>query len=189
MSDIKEDRRVVRTRGLLREALMSLILEHGYDAVTVQDITDRANLGRATFYLHYRDKEELLYKSLEETYDGLVKNSESLLNTNYPAGLASFQHAAENKDLYRVMIGSQAAAAITRRIREYMVSVVKRRIASNYGETLDIPVDIVAHHVVGSILALLTWWLENDLPYSAEYMANVCQQLNLNALRAHFQAR
>ncbi len=67
----KSDRRVSRTRRSLREALMSLILEKGYDAVTIEDITTRADTGRTTFYLHYRDKEELLLESINEVVDGL----------------------------------------------------------------------------------------------------------------------
>ena len=59
------DRRVSRTRRQLRDALMALILERGYNMVTIEDITDRADLGRTTFYLHYRDKDELLIESLE----------------------------------------------------------------------------------------------------------------------------
>ena len=59
MSDEKTDRRIQRTRELLRKALMELIDEKGYDAVTIQDITERANLGRTTFYLHYQSKEDL----------------------------------------------------------------------------------------------------------------------------------
>ncbi len=54
------DRRVQRTRKLLRESMMALILEEGYDAISIQDITDKANLGRATFYLHFKDKDEVL---------------------------------------------------------------------------------------------------------------------------------
>src|ERR1041385_2364465 len=73
-SEVKMDRRKVRTRQMLRDALIALILEKGYDTTTVEDITNRANLGRATFYLHYRDKDELLLHTLEATFDELVKN-------------------------------------------------------------------------------------------------------------------
>jgi AcrR family transcriptional regulator len=64
------DPRVVRTRQMLRDALVSLIEEKGFDAITIQDIADRAGLNRATFYLHYRDKQELLVKSLRDAIDG-----------------------------------------------------------------------------------------------------------------------
>lgn len=71
MGEEKEDRRVVRTRQLLRDALVSLILERGYDEVTVQDVLDRANLGRSTFYAHYRNKDDLLFSGFEQFAAGL----------------------------------------------------------------------------------------------------------------------
>ncbi|MEO8397816.1 MAG: helix-turn-helix domain-containing protein, partial [Chloroflexota bacterium] len=67
----KPDRRIERTRQLLSKALMDLIIERGYDTITIQDITDRANVSRATFYLHYKDKDELLYQSMTKIYDAL----------------------------------------------------------------------------------------------------------------------
>ena len=65
MQEPKQDRRVNRTRRLLRESLMKLVAEKGYDSVTIEDITETAELGRTTFYLHYRDKEELLLESID----------------------------------------------------------------------------------------------------------------------------
>src|SRR5512139_3713844 len=68
----KIDPRVIRTRQLLRDALVSLIAEKGFDAITVQDIADRATLNRATFYLHYQDKHDLLINSLHDAIDELM---------------------------------------------------------------------------------------------------------------------
>src|SRR5215510_4394829 len=119
-----EDRRVQRTRQLLRNALIELTLEKGYDAVTVQDITDRANLGRATLYLHYRDKENLLLSSLEDTLEELKGRLEPpslerfLANQGTHPYLVAFEHAAENSTLYRILLTGQAAASIARRFRE-----------------------------------------------------------------------
>jgi AcrR family transcriptional regulator len=67
----KIDRRKARTRQLLRDALMALIVEKGYEAISIQDIVDRANVARPTFYLHFKDKEELLFTSLVEIYEEL----------------------------------------------------------------------------------------------------------------------
>ena len=90
MSDsTKLDRRVIRTRQLLREALMELILENekGYDGVTVKDIAERANVGRATFYLHYEGgKETLLLSSLQEIYDELVARIKNLKREPFISG-------------------------------------------------------------------------------------------------------
>ena len=65
MARTTPDRRVRKTRQLLREALMELTLERGYDHVTIQDILDRADVGRSTFYAHYHDKDDLLVSEFE----------------------------------------------------------------------------------------------------------------------------
>ena len=72
MQTQRVDRRVQRTRQLLNRALMELIVEKGYDSVTVQDIIDRANLGRSTFYAHYQDKDDLLFSGIDEVVHSLI---------------------------------------------------------------------------------------------------------------------
>src|SRR5579864_8203903 len=71
----KIDRRVQRTHTLLRDALMALIEERGYEPILIPDITDRANVSRTTFYLHFRDKDDLLFTTMEELYDNLVEQA------------------------------------------------------------------------------------------------------------------
>src|SRR5215468_5244059 len=68
----RTDPRVIRTRQMLRDAMVATILEKGYDATSIQDITERAGLRRATFYLHYRDKEELMVSMIHDTIDDLI---------------------------------------------------------------------------------------------------------------------
>jgi AcrR family transcriptional regulator len=188
MSAAKPDRRVQRTRQLLRDSLIALILDKGYDAVTIQDITDHANLGRATFYLHYRDKEDLLISSLQETFDELVNKIEPAISadlTSSPAALVAFEHAAQNRDLYRVMLSGQGATVLARRIRTFLVNLLQERIRLMAGSRpLPVPIDILANHMAGSLLALLSLWIEEDMGYSAEDMAHAYQQLNWHALFA-----
>lgn len=175
------DRRVQRTRQLLRDTLMALILERGYDAITVQDITDRANLGRATFYLHFKDKEELLTTSLMEIYDDLKRAVEPIdpaaTGQNIPA-LLVFRHAAQHRNLYRVMLSGQGAAALTRSVHRYVVATILKRLHELVpADRLPLPAAIIAEHVAGSLLALVTWWLENDMPHPPEQMAHYFRQL------------
>ena len=174
----KVDRRIQRTRQLLRDAMMELILERGYDAVTVQDITDRANLGRATFYLHYKDKEELLVKSLEVVFEDLVQQMPTLATGQWPLSDAgpiavAFKHTAENADLYRIILSRQAGTTIPRRIRSLIAGYAHVFIEAHLAETGAkplVPVDVLANYIAGSLLALVTWWLESDMPYAAEEM-------------------
>ena len=177
------DRRIQRTRQLLRDALISLILEMGYDSVRVQDITERANLGRATFYLHYRDKEELLVKSLQAICDDLAeraRNGESGISI----GLIAFQHAAENRDLYQAILGAKGPSAITRRVREYVTkdALARSRQDMAGGVKSAVPSEIVSNFLIGALIGLIDWWLEDDMPYSAEYMADVFHRLAATAL-------
>jgi AcrR family transcriptional regulator len=180
----KLDRRVQRTRRMLRDALIEVILEKGYEAVTVQDITERADLRRATFYLHYRDKEELLLTALEETFEELVKQIESVMQSDGLAGktqlepyLVTFKHVEANQDLYRSILCGQGAAVIAQRIRDYLANHVHNGLAL---DAMTVPSDVLANYIAGTELALITWWLEHNRPYSAEHMARMTHRLILN---------
>lgn len=110
------DPRVIRTRQLLRDALVELIDEQGYEKITVQDITKRATLNRATFYLHFRDKLDLLYQSSMETLQQLVrcihpnfeekKEFDLLPNYDQPHDtfMRLFEQIASNSKLYKVYL-------------------------------------------------------------------------------------
>src|SRR6185369_13971963 len=112
----KLDPRVIRTRQLLREALVANILEKGYDATNIQDITDRAGLRRATFYLHYADKDALLLSMMQETLDALMQEMESRSAKSFSAetqpseDLMTFEHVQERADLYRAVLSGHGAA-------------------------------------------------------------------------------
>src|SRR5258707_9086076 len=132
----KTDPRVVRTRQMLRDALISLILKNGYDDITIQDITDAAGLRRATFYLHYRDKEELLISTLQETFDDLVRQMENLHfeictpESEEAEFLTILRHAEQNAALYRSILGGQGAALILRFVREYLIAGATRHLTN-----------------------------------------------------------
>lgn len=181
------DRRVVRTRQMLREALISLILERGYDKLTVNDITDRADLRRATFYLHYRDKDDLLLATLQETFDDLARQLEPVANNDHLGGkselstyLVIFQHVAENSRLYRAILGGQAGAAIARRIRAYLAHHVSRGFRPSHD--LLVPADVLANYIAGAEVALIQWWLESEMPYPPEVMADMAQRMLLHGV-------
>src|SRR4051794_12656467 len=101
------DRRVQRTRGLLHEALFHLIIAEGYEHITIQDITEQANLGRTTFYLHYKDKEELLRESIRALLRDMqleVEHDETEQCTFQVLSSRIFQHVERRQQLYRAML-------------------------------------------------------------------------------------
>jgi AcrR family transcriptional regulator len=187
--DEKTDRRKQRTRRMLREALIGLILERGFDALTIQDITERADLRRATFYLHYKDKEELLMTVLQETFDELIQQIEPIMKGDVLAGKTqvepfrvTFQHVGENSDLYRIILGGQGGAAIAQRIRAFLAALVTRSLRDAPAQALSLPADVIANYLAGAELSLISWWLESGQPYSADEMADMAHRLILRGV-------
>lgn len=180
----KLDPRVIRTRQVLREALVALILEKGYDATSIQDIAERAGLRRATFYLHYRDKDELLLNMLRDTLDELMQKMESQTHLTFTADTQriddelTFRHVQERADLYRAVLSGQGAAEITRGIRDFVAGRIRENCMRKYpGRALAMPLEVVANYLAAVKLNMVIWWLDQGMPYSPEQMAEMCSRL------------
>ncbi len=181
----RQDRRVRRTKQRLGTALLSLIAQKSYDKITVQDLIDRADVGRSTFYSHYETKDDLLIAGL----DHLTADIELHLADNPSAAdailpsLGVFLHIADNYPLFKALIGSRgidlvhqaALDSFTERAR----SAIDRRTAA--GEQSDLPPDVRAAFVAGSLMAVITWWLDNKMPYPPEQMADMFWKLTPTA--------
>lgn len=173
-----------RTRRLLGQALLALILEQEYESITITDITERADLNRATFYLHFGSKEALLVATLEEKFDELVQEME-VENHNRPlwGDLSSerliYEHVAEHAEMYRILIGEGGVGYVAHRIISYIAEVIAEDIrAAKPADTAEsIPIDVIAQHIAGSTYALLCWWLANDMPQTPTEMAQITQKL------------
>lgn len=178
----KLDRRVRRTRVRLRDALIKLILEKGYDNVIIQEITDTADLSRATFYLHYKDKDELLASSLEEMFDELMDSVKDLMlrrklelvDGDAPS-LPAFKHVEEYADLYKSLLGEKGVSSVINRILDYIARIGEQQYRLIIGDedeaSLPVPIEVAARHLAGAMFSMVSWWLANDMPYTPEEMA------------------
>ncbi|NIM93916.1 MAG: TetR family transcriptional regulator [Anaerolineales bacterium] len=176
------DPRVKRTRRLLRNALMKLIPEKGYNAITIQDITERATLNRATFYLHYRDKDDLLARGFDEIWNELT--AENPLPVTADGSLSSegtkmtiltdFEHFVENEEFYRVMLGEKGVTEFIHRLQDHVYETTALRLKTVLGSfpTGPVPIEMVLHFIASAYVGLIQWWLENDMPYDPEEMAS-----------------
>ncbi len=185
------DRRARRTRRQLKEALFALILEKGYDAVKIEDITERADLGRTTFYLHYHDKEELLLESIDGIAEELLArlrppqwrpDGSEVGGFVRDAILIIFRHADENAQLYRVILRGEGASRVSGRLHRIIsgraVALINERVAlSGLPLKAQVPLDVYANYFAGALMALVTWWLEAGMPYPPEEMAEMFQQM------------
>jgi AcrR family transcriptional regulator len=187
----KPDRRVQRTRELLQKALIDLISERGYDAITIQDIVDRANVGRTTFYLHYNSKDELFMSCHEaivsEFYFGpfYAHSREILLAHEAPHGMIlAYQHLEAARSQVIALFQSKDSALILRRIRDRSAQEIEDSLRAVFAD-LDstISVELLANYLAGAQIALLHWWLEKRQPCTPTELAQAFHRLQRAAIR------
>ncbi|HEX7003361.1 MAG TPA: TetR/AcrR family transcriptional regulator [Trueperaceae bacterium] len=167
-----EDHRIRRTRRLLADALVELTLERPFETITVRDLTERANIGYATFFRHYSGKVELLRAMLKEVLAELLELLEPHLGEDpAQASLVVFRHARLHADLYRLLLRTAGAIELLPEAIRVGVATTSRSYRARSDSM--IPFEIAAEHLVRSFVNLIDWWLENDLPYSAERMAEI----------------
>ncbi len=167
MSKISKDRRIARTRSSLNHALLSLILEKGYEAITVEDLCARANIGRSTFYMHFSDKDDLHRSGLEHLRAVLETGRDSSANPEDGHGflkfsLPMFEHAREHINMYKALAGNRGGAAALDAIRSMLSDMVRAELSADMGRfgTADIPRNLMIQYIVGAYMAILTSWLD-----------------------------
>jgi len=162
------DRRVRRTRQLLREALLGLIQEKGFEALTVQDIIDRANVGRSTFYAHFTNKEDLLRSGLEAFHQSLrerrrqaLLRAESFDERAFVFSHEVFAHAYDHRDIFRAMGGKQSGVVVQQYFRKMLVELVREdvKLTVPQGQHGSTQIEAVVQYVAGGLVGLMMWWM------------------------------
>ena len=163
------DRRSARTRAMLQHAHISLLLKKGYEAITIKDICDAANVGRSTFYAHYTSKDDLKRSGLEHLRKDLVDRQRVALaaqgdirGRSLGFSLTMFEHARDHIDLYRALVGGRGGAVALGSIRQILSDLVRKELAATIDKNSAdiIPRELVVQYVVGAYMAVLTWWLD-----------------------------
>lgn len=172
---------------------MALVLERGYAGITVEDITERADLGRATFYTHYTDKDALFTQIVTELIEEMQRRLTPLLDgtdTGFTgrAVLELFRHAGEERDAYRVILrGEGDGKALRRFVDDRTAAAAEYFTARATAQQVKLRVDaeFLARAWVGELVASLSWWLESGSAVGAEEF--VAQLVDLS-LRGRYWA-
>jgi AcrR family transcriptional regulator len=181
----KNDRRSQRTRHLLSEALVELIREKDYNAITVSDIIERANVGRSTFYAHYHDKDDLLVQELDRVMDVLSRgiHPEAHDDNWFFPSLGLFRHVGEQYELYKALVWGPGIDLLIKHMQKSLSKRIEQGLQES-GKAFNLPYPILASFVAGSYLTLLKWWLENKMIYSPEQMDMVFKKLTMPGVEA-----
>jgi AcrR family transcriptional regulator len=191
----RADRRVQRTRRLLHEALLSLIHEKRYEVIMVQEILDRADIGRSTFYMHFKDKDELLFSGLENV-NILVKSAQAATSPDSPSeriigfSLAMFEHANQYRAVHRALLGSDAEAVVRRYIHSVLSNVIGGEIQNQLQRRkrgkFTVSAELLTHFLVSTYISTLIWWLSSKNPLPPKEINAAYRQLVLPCLTSIF---
>ena len=170
--------------------MIALAVQKPYDEITIQEITDRADIGYRTFFRHYNDKTALLkdvVRSEMLAMRVLMAPPPPEFFTDPEAHTTSlidyailFQHVQKHSDMYRVLLLSDRTLILP------VKAIAIHEFKANYGSLIDtdIPFDIIVNHMVSAMITLLRWWLENDMVYSPEEMGEYAFHLIAQPTRA-----
>lgn len=189
----KPDRRVMRTRQLLKNALWDLVIERDdYISLTVQDIVERADIARVTFYMHYTDKEDLLAKALQENYEKRLASLPDFSSDEYiPHNIKRAIHEEivylmQNYDFNRVMMSGRGSIVFILQMREYMVELALKqhiRPLQALHSADEMLVDFITNHIASTFVGALTWCLQAEPKPSVEELAELVYQIVLQGVQ------
>jgi AcrR family transcriptional regulator len=182
------DRRSLRTRQALHQALLQLIQERDYDEITVGDIADRANVGRSTFYAHFTDKDDLLRAGAGHLRAVLMQEHGSEAAGERrpearPLGFSRFMtaHLKEQHQLYRALMRGRAGPIILDRFRQFLCEIVRAELAAG-AQGKPAP-ELTVQFVVGAYLSVLTWWLDRGAKEPPETIDRAFRELAMGSLK------
>lgn len=181
--DHKTDPRILRTHRLLRDALFSLLYDHSFESISIQDITERATLNRGTFYLHYTSKANLLDQSIADIFDELVQNlknhsiedSRTTFDEKHLATLFQiiFSHVSKHFSIYKFMLVTQDIMQFRPKLLDLFKKLIYQDPPLKYriDHDQEVPGEMIVSYEAAALVGIITWWLENDMPHSTPFMA------------------
>lgn len=181
------DRRPLRTKQALIDALISLMAEKHYDAITLKEVADRANVGRSTFYMHYQSKDDLLIGGFERILDLLVDQivfSAADRSLDLDTTLL-FKHASGHYEVFRTLLWGRGYENLANTGHTLLSNKLETRLSAILPEKHEtpVPLPVLCYSMAGSLLILLQWWLDNKRPCTPEKMNEIFQQLIMTGIR------
>jgi AcrR family transcriptional regulator len=177
-----DDARAVRTRGEIATALIELMHEKGFDDISVQEICERAGVGRSTFYAHFQDKDELFIRHtvvFGRALGGQLNWDQALGSYRFPVrGL--FEHVRQTKPLFDSLARARKTEFIMKVWHNNIAEVFEERVLSvRAGRPIvqAIPAEILAQQLAGTLMTLMTWWMDHHYPLTEDAMERQFQRL------------
>ncbi|OPA79113.1 TetR family transcriptional regulator [Paenibacillus selenitireducens] len=182
----RTDRRVLRTRQLIRDAFIDLLQEIELEKITVNRIAERATINRVTFYLHYRDVPDMIEKMADDMINEIHAVLNDIRSQPHPTDMdwsilvKILEHIAENSKFYKVLLASQRIPVFTDRLMKLIIDIItsrsENRDDSSPSSAVIVPKDIAIWYGSSAFIGTIVCWLRNDMPYTPLFLA---KQLSL----------
>lgn len=181
----QEDRRIIRSKKLIKSAFIELINEKGFETLTVRDITKKADINRGTFYLHYEDKYDLLEQLEDEVISEMYKlikdiNSEEIVNFRLndkplPFVVKIIEYIGSNA-LMKRLLGSKGHSSFQMKVKELM----KTNLLLKRGEEkITVPIDYLMAYISSAHLGVIQHWLDQGQKEAPEDIAKILLEMSL----------
>lgn len=168
-----EDRRIKKTRKAINDALWELMTEKDFEAITINDIAEKADINRATFYKHYVDKYDWLEKMITELLQELIiMNDDVLVSHKHPSEdsfLSTFQYFDQNFDFFSILLRNKGTLFFQNRFKEIIIERFKIR--NHHGNAPSPDLEFSIHFATGAIVSAIEWWIQNERPLTVAQMA------------------
>ena len=183
---VKVDPRVKRTRRLLRDALVSLILEKDFASISIKDVTERAETAYITFFRHFESLEQLLMEVLDEGLAELLGYIETLAKQSETSALETegkliFEYIEQKADLFRILFKSQSVTRVRKKVVQNIAVIFQKSCLPLARSGNQTTTAILSNHIATSLLALIEWWLDNNMQPASAQMGKVYKSLIIDS--------
>ncbi|MBD2872490.1 TetR/AcrR family transcriptional regulator [Paenibacillus arenilitoris] len=168
----KIDRRILKTQEALKKAVIELMNEKNFDDITIQDLSDRANVSRGTIYLHYMDKYDLLDKLIETHINELREICKAAADMDFVTGsLLWTEYLDNNYSFFSLMLASKGAPFFRSRFLEFLIEEFKDEVDVAKGKNLGLNEQLMGQFVASAYVGVVEWWFINEKPVPHEVLA------------------
>lgn len=168
----KVDRRILKTQEALKSAVIELMTEKSFDDITIQELSDKANVSRGTIYLHYMDKHDLLNKLIEVHIHELRIRCESVSDLDFVTGSIIWtEYFESNYAFFSTMLASKGAPYFRSRFLDFLIEEFQDEVDNTQGINKGLNKDLVVHFVASSYVGIVEWWFANERPVTHVVLA------------------
>lgn len=168
----KVDRRILKTQEALKKAVIELMSEKNFDDITIQDLSDRANVSRGTIYLHYLDKFDLLDKLIEEHINVLREMCRTASELDFiEATLMWTEYFERNYSFFSMMLASKGAPYFRGRFLDLLIEELTNEVDVTKGKNERLNEDLLVRFVASAYVGVVEWWFTNGKPVTHQVLA------------------